>query len=184
MPYAVYTTGTQDGRCPIRTSRHVSPDQCVGVCMLCGCVCCATCAAVCVRAAHHTESLAQEARTRGGWESHTPMDALEPRSGVLRDGCSTWAGLGPPPPQQSRCKLPTLAAVLASAHRRNVLPLWRVQSCDFHAWADVSSANFVLHSVFSPYEGLQTSTRLITPAGSARIVEHRDALGAHEVPSP
>eukprot|EP00966_Prymnesium_polylepis_P101524 2351203-Prymnesium_polylepis.1 len=44
MPYAVchiYTTGTQDGRCPIRTSRHASPDHCVGVCMLCGCVCCA-----------------------------------------------------------------------------------------------------------------------------------------------
>ena len=36
---------------------------------------------------------------------------------------------------------------------------------------------------FPPNEGLQTSTRLITPAGSARIVEHRDELGAHEVPS-
>eukprot|EP00966_Prymnesium_polylepis_P060182 1396291-Prymnesium_polylepis.1 len=29
-------TGMQDGRCPIRTSRHVSPDQCVGVCKCCG----------------------------------------------------------------------------------------------------------------------------------------------------
>eukprot|EP00966_Prymnesium_polylepis_P237006 5481318-Prymnesium_polylepis.1 len=36
---------------------------------------------------------------------------------------------------------------------------------------------------FFPHEGLQTSTRLITPARSARIVEHRDGLGAHEVPS-
>jgi len=36
---------------------------------------------------------------------------------------------------------------------------------------------------FHIYERLQTSTRLITPAGSAHIVEHRDELGAHEVPS-
>eukprot|EP00966_Prymnesium_polylepis_P294297 6796509-Prymnesium_polylepis.1 len=34
---------------------------------------------------------------------------------------------------------------------------------------------------FFSNEGLQTSTRLIFPAGSARIVEHRDELGAHEV---
>ena len=36
---------------------------------------------------------------------------------------------------------------------------------------------------FPPNEGPQTSTLLITPTGSARIVEHRDELGAHEVPS-
>eukprot|EP00966_Prymnesium_polylepis_P074934 1738389-Prymnesium_polylepis.1 len=28
-----------------------------------------------------------------------------------------------------------------------------------------------------------TSTRLMAPAGSSRIGEHRDSLGAHEVPS-
>eukprot|EP00966_Prymnesium_polylepis_P211109 4888861-Prymnesium_polylepis.1 len=31
--------------------------------------------------------------------------------------------------------------------------------------------------------GLTTSTRLMAPAGSSHIGEHRDSIGAHEVPS-
>ena len=36
---------------------------------------------------------------------------------------------------------------------------------------------------FFPQEGQTTSTRLMAPAGSARIGEHRDSLRAHGVPS-
>ena len=81
-----------------------------------------------------------------------------------------------------------------------VTPHESVESrCSFHFWSTHSSkrgqmTKFPCAStlklslnlklvLFFPVRRSQTSTRLMTPAGAARIVENRDELGAHKVPS-
>ena len=76
------------------------------VCVCCVCVLCKH-AQRCVCERRTIESLARQARARRMGIAYTHWQPWNPGQGLSGHGCSQRAGQGPPPPRQSRCKLPS-----------------------------------------------------------------------------